>query len=333
LVINQTEALVAIDINTGKYVGKKRLEDTVLQTNLEAVKEVVRQIRLRDLGGIIVIDFIDMEEAESRRKVVEALTDELAKDRAKTQLLQISEFGLVELTRQRVKQSLERTLCQPCPYCHGNGLVKSVDTVCLEILREVNRMRKALEGRDVMVRTNPAVSRALQGDARAVENTEHDSNRRIFLNARAVSQPRDNRDSQNARHKRAHQKRASDFRDPGSTAQQAAPRAQKRHRRGGVARQHERQDPEGCIRLPEPVPISQDRARDPDRQNAAYQRDNDGEPAIGPAFCDAGPPAPWRYGSRSRCIIGNDFLFHETVPSRSRTSGVLLKESESAAVA
>ncbi len=168
LVINQTEALVAIDINTGKYVGKKRLEDTVLQTNLEAVKEVVRQIRLRDLGGIIVIDFIDMEEAESRRKVVEALTDELAKDRAKTQLLQISEFGLVELTRQRVKQSLERTLCQPCPYCHGNGLVKSVDTVCLEILREVNRMRKALEGRDVMVRTNPAVSRALQGDARAV---------------------------------------------------------------------------------------------------------------------------------------------------------------------
>jgi len=168
LVINQTEALVAIDINTGKYVGKRRLEDTVLKTNLEAVKEIVRQIRLRDLGGIIVIDFIDMEETENRRKVVEALTEELQKDRAKTQLLQISEFGLVELTRQRVKQSLERTLCQPCPYCKGDGHVKSVDTVCLEILREVDRMKKDLRGRDVMVRANPAVSRALKGDSRAV---------------------------------------------------------------------------------------------------------------------------------------------------------------------
>lgn len=168
LVINQTEALVAIDINTGKYVGKRRLEDTVLQTNLEAVEECVRQIRLRDLGGIIVIDFIDMEEADSRRQVVEKLTAELEKDRAKTQLLQISEFGLVELTRQRVKQSLERTLCQPCPYCRGDGHVKSIDTVCLEILREVSRLQKTLGGRDVMVRTNPAISRALQGESRAV---------------------------------------------------------------------------------------------------------------------------------------------------------------------
>jgi len=168
LVINQTEALVAIDINTGKFVGKKRLEDTVLKTNLEAVQEIVRQIRLRDLGGIIVIDFIDMEETESRRKVVDALTEELARDRAKTQLLQISEFGLVELTRQRVKQSLERTLCQPCPYCRGDGRVKSVDTICLEILREATRLRSDLKGRDVVVRTNPTVQRALEGDHRSV---------------------------------------------------------------------------------------------------------------------------------------------------------------------
>ncbi len=168
LVINQTEALVAIDINTGKFVGKKRLEDTVLKTNLEAVKEIVRQIRLRDLGGIIVIDFIDMEESRNRDQVVEALTAELQKDRAKTQLLQISEFGLVELTRQRVKQSLERTLCQPCPYCQGDGRVKSVDTICMEILREVTRMRNDLRGRNLVLRTSPSVDRALSGDHRSV---------------------------------------------------------------------------------------------------------------------------------------------------------------------
>jgi len=159
---------VAIDINTGKYVGKKRLEDTVLQTNLEAVQEIVRQIRLRDLGGIIVLDFIDMEEPANRQKVVESLTKELERDRAKTQLLQISEFGLVELTRQRVKRSLERALTCECHYCHGSGRVRSVDTVCLDILREVGRLRKDLHGRDVVLRTNPAVSRALEGDSRAV---------------------------------------------------------------------------------------------------------------------------------------------------------------------
>jgi len=168
LVINQTEALVAIDINTGKYVGKKRLEDTVLKTNIEAVKEIVRQIRLRDLGGIIVIDFIDMDEMGNRQQVVEALTKELEKDRAKTQLLQISEFGLVELTRQRVKQSLERTLCQPCPYCSGDGVVKSVDTICLEILREVTRMRGDFKGRDVVVRAHPNIGRALEDEHRSV---------------------------------------------------------------------------------------------------------------------------------------------------------------------
>ena len=168
LVINQTEALVAIDINTGKYVGKKRLEDTVLNTNLEAVKEIVRQIRLRDLGGIIVVDFIDMDESKNRAQVVEVLQRELEKDRAKTQLLQISEFGLVELTRQRVKQSLERQLTEDCPYCRSSGRVKSVDTICLEILREVNRLKRDLRGRGVVIRTNPAITRALAGDHRSV---------------------------------------------------------------------------------------------------------------------------------------------------------------------
>ena len=168
LVINQTEALVAIDINTGKYVGKKRLEDTVLNTNLEAVKEIVRQIRLRDLGGIIVLDFIDMDEPKNRAQVVEVLQRELQKDRAKTQLLQISEFGLVELTRQRVKQSLERQLTEDCPYCHSSGRVKSVDTICLEILREVDRLKRDLRGRGVVIRTNPTITRSLAGDHRSV---------------------------------------------------------------------------------------------------------------------------------------------------------------------
>ncbi|MFQ5743838.1 MAG: ribonuclease E/G [Acidobacteriota bacterium] len=168
IVINQTEALVAIDINTGKYVGKRRLEDTVLKTNLEAVKEVVRQLRLRDLGGIIVIDFIDMEEKASEQKVLGALLDELKKDRAKTQVLQISEFGLVQLTRQRVKQSLERILLQPCPYCAGRGRVKSVDTICYEILREVKRLRNELNGREVVIRANPVIAEALKNSERAL---------------------------------------------------------------------------------------------------------------------------------------------------------------------
>ena len=122
IVINQTEALVAIDVNTGRYVGKKtagRLEDTILKTNLEAVKEIVRQIRLRDLGGIIVLDFIDMEEKKNRQKVFQTVEQELRKDRAPSKALQVSDFGLVIITRKRVKQSLERVLTEPCPYCAG----------------------------------------------------------------------------------------------------------------------------------------------------------------------------------------------------------------------
>src|SRR5207249_1945242 len=137
IVINQTEALVAVDVNTGRYTGKKNLEDTILKTNLEAVKELVRQIRLRDLGGIIVVDFIDMEERKSRQKVMAALEQELSRDRSPSKLISVNEFGLVILTRKRVKQSLERILCQPCPYCVGSGMIKSVATVCSEIYDEV----------------------------------------------------------------------------------------------------------------------------------------------------------------------------------------------------
>ena len=168
IVINQTEALVAIDINTGRYTGKKTLEDTILKTNLEAVKELVRQIRLRDLGGIIVVDFIDMEERRSRQKVMAALEQELKKDRSPSKLLSVNEFGLVILTRKRVRQSLERTLCQPCPYCSGSGMVKSVATVCSEIYDEVRKLAPHFSGKGLSLRVNPEVARAMRGEEAAV---------------------------------------------------------------------------------------------------------------------------------------------------------------------
>ena len=161
IVINQTEALVAIDVNTGKYVGKKNLEETVFRTNLEAAKEIVRQIRLRDLGGIIVLDFIDMEEPGNRARLFETLESEIRKDRSKTKILQISEFGLIEMTRKRVRQSLERSLTQACPYCGGSGRIKSNTTISLEIWRELMKLRDLHEGQDVIVRVNPAVYGAL----------------------------------------------------------------------------------------------------------------------------------------------------------------------------
>src|SRR6266513_245779 len=157
IVINQTEALVAIDVNTGKYVGKKNLEETVFRTNVEAAKEIVRQIRLRDLGGIIVLDFIDMEDALNRERLFETLENEIKKDRSKTKILQISEFGLIEMTRKRVRQSLERSLTQACPYCAGSGRIKSNTTISLEIWRELMKLRDLHEGQDVIVRINPAV--------------------------------------------------------------------------------------------------------------------------------------------------------------------------------
>ena len=168
IVINQTEALVAIDVNTGKFVGKKNLEETVFRTNLEAVKEIVRQIRLRDLGGIIVLDIIDMEDPENRSKVFAALEAEIRKDRSKTRILQISEFGLVEMTRKRVRQSLERSLTQPCPWCAGSGRIKSNLTVSLEVWRELMKLQDMHEGQEVIVRVHPEVYASFQSEAGAM---------------------------------------------------------------------------------------------------------------------------------------------------------------------
>ena len=171
IVINQTEALVAIDVNTGRYVGKKtagRLEDTILKTNLEAVKEIVRQIRLRDLGGIIVLDFIDMEEKKNRQKVFQTVEQELRKDRSPSKALQVSDFGLVIITRKRVKQSLERVLTEPCPYCAGSAVIKSSSTICYEILSEVKKISADLNGQSLVLRVNPDIARALRDEERAV---------------------------------------------------------------------------------------------------------------------------------------------------------------------
>jgi len=176
IVINQTEALVSIDINTGKFVGRgNSLEETITRTNLEAVKEIVRQIRLRDLGGIIVIDFIDMDERKNRKRVMEALSDEITRDKSPSKILEFNEFGLVAITRKRVKQSLERTLCQPCPYCTGSGMVKSVATTCHSIYNEIEKMRNSLDERsDLMIRVHPDVARALrESESMVMEEIRH----------------------------------------------------------------------------------------------------------------------------------------------------------------
>lgn len=169
IVINQTEALVAIDVNTGKFVGKSdSLEETITNTNFEAIREIVRQIRLRDLGGIIVIDFIDMQERKNRRRIMDALELELAKDKSPIKILEFNEFGLVAITRKRVKQSLERTLCQICSYCNGAGFVRSVITTCYAIYDEIRKMAKHLEGDEVTLRVHPDVARALRESERVV---------------------------------------------------------------------------------------------------------------------------------------------------------------------
>jgi ribonuclease G len=183
IVINQTEALVAIDINTGKYVGKTaRLEDTIVKTNIDAIKEIVRQVRLRDLGGIIVIDFIDMDERRNRQRVMQALEEEMRLDRAPSKVLQFNDFGLVAITRKRVKQSLERTLGAPCPYCESTGYVKSVTTVCNELYVEMRKIAKHLEHEDVMLRVHPEVAKELKSNnARLLTEMEEMTKRTIII--------------------------------------------------------------------------------------------------------------------------------------------------------
>jgi ribonuclease G len=188
IVINQTEALVAIDINTGKFVGKSnRLEDTIVKTNTDAIKEIVRQIRLRDLGGIIVVDFIDMDERKNRQKVMQTLEEAMRADKAPYKILQFNDFGLVAITRKRVKQSLERTLCTPCPYCEGAGYVKSAQTVVAEILQEAHKIARDLEGNDVMLRVSPEVAKLLKSSRNTyLQELEEVLSRTVFVKSDAM---------------------------------------------------------------------------------------------------------------------------------------------------
>ncbi|HAA59265.1 MAG TPA: Rne/Rng family ribonuclease [Myxococcales bacterium] len=185
LVIDQAEALTAIDVNTGRFVGRKSLQDTIFQTNLEAVQEVVHQLRLRNIGGLIIIDFIDMESPEHRERVCAALVNALRSDRAKTNVLKISELGLVEMTRKRVRESLGRTLTEPCFYCEGRGVLKSKTTICYEILREIWLIAGNIEGSTIQVMAHPAVVEQLYHQERDVVGWMEDMiGKRILIRAR-----------------------------------------------------------------------------------------------------------------------------------------------------
>lgn len=185
IIIEQTEALTAVDVNTGRFVGKHNLEDTILKTNLEAVKEVAFQLRLRNIGGLIIIDFIDMEKEAHREKVHSALEEALKLDKAKTNILKISELGLVEMTRKRVRESIGRTLCEPCPYCEGKGSIKSRTTMAYEIFRELHRELKGLPGYRVTLLVHPDIAALLSDEERhGIEELENRYQKQIAINAR-----------------------------------------------------------------------------------------------------------------------------------------------------
>ncbi|MSM40483.1 MAG: Rne/Rng family ribonuclease [Geobacter sp.] len=185
IIIEQTEALTAIDVNTGRFVGKHNLEDTILKTNLEAVKEIAYQLRLRNIGGIIIIDFIDMEKEVNREKVFTALEEAMKSDKSKTNILKISDLGLVEMTRKRVRESMGRMMCEPCPYCEGRGYVKSKTTICHEIFRELRREMLDIRGTKAMLTVHPQVADLLYDEERkGLEELERRFKKRITVRAK-----------------------------------------------------------------------------------------------------------------------------------------------------
>lgn len=164
LIIDQTEAMTTIDINTGAFVGHRNLDETIFNTNIEATQAIARQLRLRNLGGIIIIDFIDMTNEDHRRRVLHSLEQALSKDRVKTGIHGFSQLGLVEMTRKRTRESIEHVLCQDCPVCKGRGTLKTVETVCYEIMREIVRVHHAYDSDRFLVYVSPAVGEALKTD-------------------------------------------------------------------------------------------------------------------------------------------------------------------------
>lgn len=175
IVIDQTEALTAIDVNTGRYVGRRNFEETILKTNLEAVKEIVYQLRLRNIGGLIIIDFIDMVSTQNRERVYQVLDNELKKDKTKTTILKMSELGLVEMTRKRARDNLYQVLCEPCSYCEGKGHLKSRNTICYEIFREIRRNVSSGSGSSINLFVNPEVADLLFDEERdGIEELERE---------------------------------------------------------------------------------------------------------------------------------------------------------------
>jgi len=182
ILIEHTEALVAIDVNTGRYVGKYNLEETISKTNLEAVKEITYQIRLRDIGGIIIIDFIDMDKETNRHKVYNALKEALKKDKSKTHVLPMSEMGLIQMTRKRVRESLTRKMCEPCFYCEGEGYLISKQTICYNIFREILREAVDMRGEKITLKVNPEIAELLHDEESGIiENLEKTIGKRIII--------------------------------------------------------------------------------------------------------------------------------------------------------
>jgi ribonuclease G len=190
LIIDQTEALTTIDVNTGGYVGHRNLEETIYRTNLEAAVAIARQLRLRNLGGIIIIDFIDMEEEEHRRQVLQALEKALAKDHAKTHVSTVSQLGLVEMTRKRTRESLAHQLCRPCPACDGRGFLKTSETVCYEIFREILRQAGQFDLQQLLVLAHQdVIERLLDEESAALAEVEVLVGKPIRLQTESLYEP------------------------------------------------------------------------------------------------------------------------------------------------
>jgi ribonuclease G len=190
VIIDQTEAMTTIDVNTGAYVGHRNLEETIFRTNLEAAVTIARQLRLRNLGGIIIIDFIDMAEEEHRRQVLQALEGRLAQDYAKSQIMEVSPLGLVEMTRKRNRESLQHILCQPCPSCEGRGFVKTAETVCYEIFREIVRQQRQFDVQELLILARPEIiERLLDEESASVAELEELTKTPIRLQSEGMYAP------------------------------------------------------------------------------------------------------------------------------------------------
>jgi ribonuclease G len=184
IVIDHTEAMTVIDVNTGRFVGKRDLEETIVRTNLEAVKEIAYQLKLRGIGGIIIIDFIDMERERNREKVFQALTDALAHDKARTRILRVSELGLVEMSRERVREDLYRALSEPCHYCDGRAYTKNPTTICYELFRDIRRLEPTAEESTVIISAHPHVAGLLTDEeAPSVAELERECRVKIIIRA------------------------------------------------------------------------------------------------------------------------------------------------------